>query len=101
MSKPGVTTDAIDEAVHNFIIENDAYPSPLNYHKFRKSLCTSINEVICHGVPDDRPLEEGDILNCDITVFKNGKHVDLNETYHIGKVSESSAYLVEKAYRCL
>lgn len=56
MVKPGVTTDAIDKAVHNFIIENDGYPSPLNYHNYPKSLCTSINEVICHGIPDDRPL---------------------------------------------
>mmetsp|Transcript_3541 Transcript_3541/g.327 ORF Transcript_3541/g.327 Transcript_3541/m.327 type:complete len:105 (-) Transcript_3541:445-759(-) len=84
--KPGVTTDSIDKKVHEFIISNDAYPSPLNYHKFRKSICTSVNEVICHGIPDDRPLEDGDIVNVDITVFKNGKHVDLNETYHVGKV---------------
>lgn len=87
--------------MHNFIISNDAYPSPLNYHKFPKSICTSVNEVICHGIPDDRPLEDGDIVNLDITVFKNGFHIDLNETYHVGKVAESSAFLVEKSYRCL
>lgn len=76
--KPGVTTDYIDEVVHNFIIENGAYPSPYNYYKFPKSLCTSVNEVICHGIPDDRPLENGDIVNLDVTVFKDGVHVDLN-----------------------
>jgi len=70
--------------VHKFIIDHDAYPSPLNYHKFPKSLCTSVNEVICHGIPDDRPLEEGDIVNLDITVYKYGYHSDLNETYCVG-----------------
>jgi methionyl aminopeptidase len=82
--KVGVTTDYIDEVVHNYIIEHDAYPSPLNYYKFPKSLCTSVNEVICHGIPDSRPLEDGDIINLDVTVYKNGVHVDLNETYLVG-----------------
>lgn len=82
--KPGVTTDSIDEKLHEFIIGNDAYPSPLNYHKFPKSICTSVNEVICHGIPDDRQLEEGDIVNLDVTVYKHGFHIDLNETYHVG-----------------
>jgi len=72
--------------VHAFLIENDAYPSPLNYHNFPKSMCTSVNEVICHGIPDDRPLEEGDIVNLDISVYKHGFNSDLNETYHVGKV---------------
>lgn len=76
--KVGVTTDSIDEAVHKFIIDNNAFPSPLNYYKFPKSLCTSVNEVICHGIPDDRKLENGDIVNLDITVYKDGFHVDLN-----------------------
>lgn len=95
MVKPGVTTDSIDKAVHDFLIANEAYPSPLNYYHFPKSLCTSVNEVICHGIPDDRPLEEGDIVNIDISVYKYGLHTDLNETYHVGKVSASSAYLVK------
>jgi methionyl aminopeptidase len=99
--KAGVTTDYIDEVVHNFIIENNAYPSPLNYYKFPKSLCTSVNEVICHGIPDSRPLENGDIVNLDVTVFKDGVHVDLNETYLVGEVAESSKFLVSKAYECL
>jgi len=84
MVKVGITTDAIDEAVHNFIIANDAYPSPYNYYKFPKSLCTSVNEVICHGIPDDRPLQNGDIVNLDISVYKNGFHTDLNETFLVG-----------------
>ena len=99
--KVGVTTDYIDEVVHNFIIEHDAYPSPFNYYKFPKSLCTSVNEVICHGIPDSRPLQQGDIVNLDVTVFKNGVHVDLNETYLVGEVAESSKFLVRKAYECL
>lgn len=99
--KAGVTTDYIDEVVHNFIINNNAYPSPLNYYKFPKSLCTSVNEVICHGIPDSRPLENGDIVNLDVTVYKDGFHVDLNETYLVGEVAESSKFLVTKAYECL
>ena len=87
---PGVTTDEIDRAVHEYIIEQDAYPSPLNYHKFPKSHCTSVNEIICHGIPDFRPLESGDIVNCDISVYKNGFHGDLNETYGVGEVAMSS-----------
>lgn len=93
--RPNITTDEIDKAVHAFIIQNNAYPSPLNYHHFPKSICTSVNEVICHGIPDDRSLQEGDIVNIDITVYKYGFNSDLNETYHVGKVSDSSAYLVK------
>lgn len=99
--KAGVTTDEIDKIVHQYIVERDGYPSPLNYHHFPKSLCTSVNEVICHGIPDDRPLENGDIVNLDVTVFFKGFHVDLNETYFVGQVPESSKFLVEKAYNCL
>lgn len=101
MIKPGVTTDAIDEAVHNFIISRDAYPSPLNYWEFPKSCCTSVNEVICHGIPDFRPLEEGDIVNVDVSVFYKGVHGDLNETFPVGKVDEESMRLMRVAYQCL
>jgi methionyl aminopeptidase len=90
----GVTTEEIDRVVHEFIIENDAYPSPLNYYNFPRSCCTSVNEVICHGIPDTRPLQDGDIVNLDISLYKNGFHVDLNETYLVGNVSESSKALV-------
>ena len=67
--RPGVTTDEIDKAVHKMTIDSGAYPSPLNYGKYPKSVCTSVNECVCHGIPDDRPLEEGDIVNVDVTVF--------------------------------
>lgn len=96
---PGVTTEEIDKVVHEFLIDNEAYPSTLNYYKYPRSCCTSINEVICHGIPDTRPLEDGDILNLDITAYKNGYHGDLNETFLVGKnVSESSKFLVENTY---
>ncbi|CDW75830.1 methionine aminopeptidase 1 [Stylonychia lemnae] len=97
----GVTTEEIDRIVHEFIIDNDAYPSPLNYHAFPRSCCTSINEVICHGIPDSRPLQDGDIINLDISVYKNGFHADLNETYLVGNFSESSRKLVEATYESL
>ena len=98
MVKPGVTTEEIDKAVHDFIISQDAYPSPLNYYSFPRSCCTSVNEIICHGIPDTRPLQEGDIVNLDISVFKDGFHGDLNETYFVGAVGESSKMLVETTY---
>ena len=69
MAKPGVTTDEIDRAVHQMCIDNNAYPSPLNYGRFPKSVCTSVNECICHGIPDSRALRDGDIVNIDVTVF--------------------------------
>jgi len=99
--KEGVTTDTVDKVVHQFIIDNGGYPSPLNYHKFPKSLCTSVNEVICHGIPDDRPLQEGDIVNVDISIYKYGLHTDLNETFMIGTVSQSSQLLIKKSYESL
>jgi len=97
----GITTDEIDEIVHNETIARDAYPSPLNYHCFPKSVCTSVNEVICHGIPDYRPLLDGDIVNIDISVYKDGYHADLNETFFIGNVDKDSIRLVECAYKCL
>ncbi|KAL6705842.1 Methionine aminopeptidase 1 [Coniothyrium glycines] len=106
-AKPGVTTDHIDEVVHTACMERDCYPSPLNYCHFPKSVCTSPNEVICHGIPDQRPLQDGDILNIDISVYHNGFHGDLNETYYIGdkalanpdavRVTETSRECLDKA----
>ncbi|CAK4033523.1 Methionine aminopeptidase 1 [Lecanosticta acicola] len=84
-AKPGVTTDEIDKIVHDACVERDSYPSPLNYCHFPKSVCTSPNEVICHGIPDHRPLQDGDILNIDVTLYHGGFHGDLNETYYIGE----------------
>lgn len=97
----GVTTDEIDEAVHKACIERNCYPSPLNYYNFPKSCCTSVNEVICHGIPDKRPLENGDILNIDITVYHKGFHGDLNETILVGDVDDESKKLVRVTWECL
>lgn len=103
-AKPGVTTDEIDELVHKACIERKSYPSPLNYNHFPKSCCTSVNEVICHGIPDKRPLVDGDILNIDVTLYHEGYHADLNETYYIGdksKADPDNVRVVEAARECL
>ncbi|KAE9366649.1 methionine aminopeptidase 1 [Stipitochalara longipes BDJ] len=102
--KPGITTDYIDEIVHKACIERDSYPSPLNYGHFPKSVCTSPNEVICHGIPDKRVLLDGDILNIDVTLYHGGYHGDLNETYYVGekaKADPDSVRVVEAARECL
>ena len=84
--RPGITTDEIDAYVHELHVERDCYPSPLNYHGYPKSVCTSVNEVICHGIPDDRALLEGDIVNVDVTVYVDGVHGDTNATFCVGSV---------------
>ncbi|KAF2402892.1 methionine aminopeptidase [Trichodelitschia bisporula] len=102
--RPGVTTDYIDEVVHNACIERNCYPSPLNYCRFPKSVCTSVNEVICHGIPDRRPLEDGDIVNIDVSLYYEGFHGDLNETYYVGdkaKADPDSVRVVECARQSL
>ncbi|KAE8655144.1 Methionine aminopeptidase 1D [Hibiscus syriacus] len=99
--KPGVTTDEIDEAVHQMIIDNGAYPSPLGYGGFPKSVCTSVNECICHGIPDSRPLEDGDIINIDVTVYLNGYHGDTSATFFCGDVDEEARKLVKVTEECL
>jgi methionyl aminopeptidase len=101
MIKPGVTTEEIDIAVHEACIERDCYPSPLNYRMFPKSCCTSVNEIVCHGIPDARALEDGDIVNVDITVYYGGFHGDLNETFFVGDVKEEYRHLVKTTYECL
>nr|GMD59350.1 methionine aminopeptidase 1A [Ipomoea batatas] len=101
MIQPGVTTDEIDAVVHEATIAAGAYPSPLNYYFFPKSCCTSVNEVICHGIPDARKLEDGDIVNVDVTVYYKGVHGDLNETFFVGNVDEDSRRLVQCTYECL
>ncbi|KAF1816866.1 putative methionine aminopeptidase, type I [Eremomyces bilateralis CBS 781.70] len=103
-AKPGVTTDYIDEIVHKACIERNSYPSPLNYCHFPKSVCTSPNEIICHGIPDNRVLVDGDILNIDVTLYHGGFHGDLNETYYIGsraRADPDSVRVVETARECL
>ncbi|KAJ3346192.1 Methionine aminopeptidase 1 [Entophlyctis luteolus] len=97
----GVSTDEIDRIVHEATIARNAYPSPLNYYGFPKSCCTSVNEVICHGIPDRYELKDGDILNIDISVFYNGFHSDLNETVYVGNVDETGKKLVETTRECL
>ncbi|KAK2791188.1 Methionine aminopeptidase 1 [Emmonsiellopsis sp. PD_33] len=102
--KPGVTTDHIDKIVHQACLERNSYPSPLNYVHFPKSVCTSINEVICHGIPDQRPLEDGDILNIDVTLYHEGFHGDLNETYYVGDKARNdpdTVRVVETSRECL
>jgi methionyl aminopeptidase len=91
---PGVTTDALDELCHDATIARDAYPSPLNYWGFPKSLCTSVNEVICHGIPSTRQLVEGDIVNLDVTVYIGGVHGDCNATYAVGAVDDDATKLM-------
>jgi methionyl aminopeptidase len=98
---PGVTTDELDRIGHEFLIDNGAYPSTLGYKGFPKSLCTSVNEVICHGIPDSRPLEDGDICNIDITAFIDGVHGDTNATFLCGDVDEESRLLVERTEEAL
>jgi methionyl aminopeptidase len=97
----GITCDELDRIVHDETIARNAYPSPLNYHRFPKSVCTSVNEVICHGIPDMRELQDGDIVNIDISVYKDGYHADLNETFFVGNVNEDSVRLVKCAYESL
>ncbi|GAB6018876.1 Methionine aminopeptidase 1 [Chamberlinius hualienensis] len=97
----GVTTEEIDRIVHEACIDRECYPSPLNYYNFPKSCCTSVNEVICHGIPDRRPLQDGDICNIDITVYHRGFHGDVNETSLIGNVDETGKKLVQVAWECL
>ena len=93
---PGVTTDELDRIGHEYMLDHGAYPSTLGYRRFPKSLCTSVNEVICHGIPDDRPLQDGDIVNIDITAYIGGVHGDTDATYLCGDVDEESRLLVER-----
>ena len=99
--RPGITTDELDAICHDACIARGAYPSPLNYHGYPKSLCTSVNEVICHGIPDDRALSDGEIVNLDVTVFLDGVHGDTNATYLVGEVDEPSQALVRVTRECL
>jgi methionyl aminopeptidase len=94
--RPGVTTDELDTVGHAYMVEHRAYPSTLGYRGYPKSVCTSINEVICHGIPDDTVLEDGDIINIDITAFKNGVHGDLSKTFVVGEASQEATDLVER-----
>ena len=100
-AKPGITTDELDKIAHKFLIDNGAYPSTLGYRGYPKSICSSLNEVICHGIPDDTVLEDGDILNIDITAFIDGFHGDSNQTFLVGEVKPEVAELVERTREAL
>lgn len=98
---PGVTTDELDQIAHEFLISQGAYPSALQYRGFPKSICTSVNEVICHGIPDNTVLRDGDIVNIDITAFKDEFHGDSNQTFLVGNVSDEVKLLVERTRESL
>ncbi|GGK86100.1 methionine aminopeptidase [Salinibacterium xinjiangense] len=99
--RPGITTDELDGIAHDYMIEHGAYPSTLGYRGFPKSSCTSLNEVICHGIPDDTALVDGDIINIDITAFKNGVHGDLNKTFIVGDAAPDVRALVDHTREAL
>jgi methionyl aminopeptidase len=99
--RPGVTTDELDQIGHDFMVDRGAYPSTLGYRGFPKSLCTSLNEVICHGIPDDTALRDGDIINIDITAFIDGVHGDTDATFFVGDVDEESRLLVERTHEAM
>jgi methionyl aminopeptidase len=98
---PGVTTDELDRIGHEFLLDHGAYPSTLGYRGFPKSLCTSVNEVICHGIPDDTVISDGDIVNIDITAFIGGVHGDTNATFLAGNVDDESRLLVERTHEAM
>lgn len=100
-AKPGVSTDELDRIAHEFLIAQGAYPSTLGYRGYPKSICSSVNEVICHGIPDDTVLEDGDIVNIDITAYLDGFHGDSNKTFLVGNVSTEVSDLVERTHEAM
>ncbi|NLA64460.1 MAG: type I methionyl aminopeptidase [Leucobacter sp.] len=99
--RPGVTTDELDRIVHDYVTSHGAYPSTLGYRGYPKSCCTSVNEVICHGIPDDTILRDGDLINIDVTAYLDGFHGDLNRTFRVGEVSEEANLLIERTEEAL
>lgn len=100
--KPGVTTNQLNQICHDYIVnEQQAVPAPLNYHGFPKSICTSVNQVVCHGIPNDKPLKDGDIINVDITVIKDGYHGDTSKMFFVGKELPHARRLVDITLECL
>lgn len=98
---PGVTTDELDRIAHEYVVGHGAYPSTLGYRGYPKSSCTSVNEIICHGIPDDTVLEHGDLVNIDVTAYLDGYHGDLNHTFLVGEASEQATLLVERTREAL
>jgi methionyl aminopeptidase len=101
MVKPGVTTQEIDDFVYQFALDNKALPATLNYRGYTKNVCTSINHVVCHGIPNDKPLKDGDIVNIDVTVILDGWHGDSSRMYMVGDVKRAAERLVEVTYESL
>lgn len=100
--QPGVTTDELNDICHEYIVnQQKAVPAPLNYRGFPKSICTSINHVVCHGIPGPKKLKDGDIVNIDITVIKDGFHGDTSKMFHVGNTSIRAKRLVDVTYECL
>ena len=99
--KVGISTNELDVIVHDFLISNGAYPSTLGYRGFPKSCCTSVNEIICHGIPDDLEIQDGDIVNIDVTAYLDGFHGDSNQTFKVGNVSEEVSLLVDRTKESL
>ncbi|MBN2340048.1 MAG: type I methionyl aminopeptidase [Deltaproteobacteria bacterium] len=99
--EPGITTDSINQFVHEYTLRHNAKPAPLGYRGYPKSVCTSVNEVICHGIPSNRVLQEGDIINVDVTSILNGWHGDVSATFYVGEVSDEAKKLVEVTRECL
>lgn len=100
--KPGVSTDELDRICHNYIVnEQQAIPAPLNYRGFPKSICTSVNHQVCHGIPGDKTLKNGDIVNIDVTVIKDGFHGDTSKMFYVGEPSTLAKRLVEVTYECM
>lgn len=99
---PGISTGDLDRLCHNFIVDHGAIPAPLNYKGFPKSICTSVNHVVCHGIPsDEKILKNGDILNIDVTVIVDGWHGDTNRTFPVGRISKQAERLVEVTYEAM
>ena len=101
IAKPGVSTDQIDKICYEYINDHDAYSAPLYYRGFPKSCCTSTNHVVCHGIPSDKVLSEGDIVNVDVTALKNGWHGDTSRTFEIGEVSVKAKKLIKTTYEAM
>jgi methionyl aminopeptidase len=99
--RAGVTTDDLDAVAHDLYIAEGGYPSPLGYRGFPKSICTSVNEVVAHGIPDDRPLADGDVVNCDVTIYLGGMHGDCSATFLVGDVAPDVRRLVDVTATCL
>lgn len=99
--RPGISTDELDRIAHDFTLSNGAKPAPLGYHGYPKSICTSVNEVVCHGVPGAEVLKEGDIINIDVTCLLDGFHGDTSATFYVGQVSEAARRLTEAAKKAM